>query len=78
MSNKIEILIPKLIRRIRQERALSQEDLAHKAGLDRTYISAIERGVRNITIKSLSKILVALELDIDMFSAELMYENRRD
>ena len=78
MSNKIEILIPKLIRRIRQERALSQEDLAYKAGLDRTYISAIERGVRNITIKSLSKILVALELDIEMFSAELMYENRRN
>ena len=78
MSNNIHILIPRLIRRIRLEKSLSQEELAHRAGLDRTYISAVERGVRNITIKSLEKILSALEVDIDVLSAELIYENRLD
>ncbi len=43
-------LMPQLIRCIRLEKSMSQEDLADLAGLDRTYISGIERGVRNITI----------------------------
>jgi len=41
---------------------MSQEELAHQAGLDRTYISGVERGVRNITIDSLSQIIEALDI----------------
>lgn len=46
-----------LIRRLREAKDLSQEDLADLAELDRTYISGIERCKRNLTIKTLSKIL---------------------
>jgi transcriptional regulator with XRE-family HTH domain len=41
---------------------ISQEELAGRCGLHRTYISAIERGSRNITLKSLSRLCGALEI----------------
>jgi transcriptional regulator with XRE-family HTH domain len=42
----------KRIRQLRQERKLSQEDLGFDVGLDRTYVSDIERGTRNIGLKN--------------------------
>ena len=75
-THDIQIIIPRLLRRIRLERKLNQEDLANLASLDRTYISDIERGVRNISIKSLSKILSALELTVEGFAMDLIYENK--
>lgn len=51
----------------RKDINMSQEDLADKASLDRTYISGIERGVRNITLNSLEKIINALGIDIEIF-----------
>ncbi len=56
---------------MRNDRGLSQEDLAAKAGLDRTYISGIERGVRNITLGSLESIILALGLEVNQFISEL-------
>lgn len=43
---------------------LSQEELAYKCELHRTYIGAIERGERNITLSSLELIASALNVDI--------------
>lgn len=48
------------IKRIRRELGLSQEAFADQSGLHRTYISGIERGVRNPTIRVLEKIAEAL------------------
>ena len=45
---------------IRQDLGLSQEAFAFKAGFHRTYISGIERGLRNPTVRVLEKIAVAL------------------
>ncbi len=45
---------------LRQELGLSQEAFAFKAGLHRTYISGIERSVRNPTVLVLEKIALAL------------------
>ena len=70
----ISILIPRIIKRIRLQQGLSQEELALRANLDRTYISGIERGVRNVTIMSLAKVLSALGIDIKKFALELMKE----
>lgn len=48
------------MKRLRKERGLSQEALADAAGLDRTYISGIERIVRNPTITVIDKVSTAL------------------
>ncbi|MDP8235144.1 MAG: helix-turn-helix transcriptional regulator [Candidatus Erginobacter occultus] len=48
------------VRRIRKSRNLSQEDLAEKSGLHRTYVSGIERGVRNPTLAIICRIAAAL------------------
>jgi transcriptional regulator with XRE-family HTH domain len=48
------------VRKFRGELGLSQEQLAFDAGLHRTYISGVERGVRNPTIKVLEQIARAL------------------
>lgn len=52
--------LAKNIKRLRKERGLSQETLAHDADLDRTYISGIERKVRNPTVTVIDRISVAL------------------
>jgi transcriptional regulator with XRE-family HTH domain len=59
--------LTKLGNRIREQRkklGLTQEDFAHKAEIDRSYIGGVERGERNLTIKVLCAICVALECDI--------------
>ena len=50
------------LKKVRHERGLSQEDLAHLCGLHRTYISDVERCSRNISIDSIEKIAIALSL----------------
>jgi len=44
------------VRRYRHRLGYSQEDFAYEAGLDRTYVSGIERGVRNPTVATLLRI----------------------
>lgn len=48
------------IRRYRKQNNISQEELALRCGLHRTYISDVERSNRNVTIESLQKIADAL------------------
>ena len=59
------------IRSLRKSSNMSQEELADKAGLDRTYISGVERGVRNITLESLESIIYGLEISLSAFLDEL-------
>lgn len=48
------------VRRLRKGADLSQEELAHEAGVDRTYVSQVERGKRNVTITVLARLARAL------------------
>jgi transcriptional regulator with XRE-family HTH domain len=48
------------IKRLREAQGLSQEELADRAGLHRTYVSQLERAVKNATFLSLDKIARAL------------------
>ena len=52
------------IRQIRQENWISQEKLAAKCKLHRTYISAVERWLKNISIENIEKIALALDITI--------------
>ena len=50
------------VQRLRNEKGWSQEELADRAGLHRTYVSGVERGVRNPTLSVLEKLAGALDL----------------
>ena len=50
------------VRQRREDRTLTQEKLAEKAGLDPTYISGIERGLRNPGIRNVARLAKALGL----------------
>ena len=52
------------VARVRTERGLSQDKLAEKADLDRTFVSGIERGVRNPGIKTVLRIARALNVSV--------------
>ncbi len=60
----ITTIIGKELKKLRIEKGLSQEQLALSVGLDRTYISSVELGKRNITLVSLEKILKGLGLSV--------------
>lgn len=55
------------IKQLRNEQELSQEKLALKAELDRTYLAGTELGKRNISLKSLEKIVDALNISFEDF-----------
>ena len=55
------------IKELRKIKGISQETLAHIAELDRTYISSVERGKRNISILNLEKITKALNVSLSEF-----------
>ncbi len=58
------IQLGKNIRILRDKKGISQEELAHEADLDRTYIGGVERGERNLTVLSLMKIATPLDVDL--------------
>ncbi len=55
------------LKRLRVKARLSQEELALRSGLDRTYISGCERGVRNPSLVSVEKIAEALGVSVSEF-----------
>ncbi len=52
------------LREVRQARGLSQEELAFKAGLHRTYVSSAERGQRNVGLVNVERLAQALDIEI--------------
>jgi transcriptional regulator with XRE-family HTH domain len=64
---KANALVARNLRRLRVNQVLSQEALAVDAGVDRTYISRLERGLENPTVAILEKIARALNAEIVEF-----------
>lgn len=62
-TGRLGRVLAKNIRLCRASAGLSQEALAEKCGLHRTYIGAVERGERNVTLKTLERFAVALGVD---------------
>lgn len=65
MDSNINKRFGKLIASKRKELSLSQEDLAEKCGIHRTYIGAIERGEKSPTLSTIEKISNGLEIPIN-------------
>lgn len=63
-KNKTLVSLGLNIRRIREANNLTQEALAERCDLDSTYISGIERGVRNPSIISLTRLAIALDATV--------------
>lgn len=57
-------ILGKRIRAKRRELGMSQEELAHEAGLDRSYVGRVERGENNLTFVSLVRICRAMGCDV--------------
>ena len=70
-----EALLQELGRRMRTRRkeiGLSQEALALRANVDRSYYGAVERGERNVTFTMLCRLCAALECDLGVISEGLL------
>jgi transcriptional regulator with XRE-family HTH domain len=52
------------LRRLRAERGLSQESLADRAGIHRTYLGSVERAQRNVAIDNICRLAAALDVDV--------------
>ena len=56
-------ILAKNMRRLRAERGLSQEALADESGINRTYLSSVERSERNVSIDNIARIAKALGVE---------------
>jgi transcriptional regulator with XRE-family HTH domain len=62
------------IKQRRHELGISQEELAYRASLHRTYVSDIERGMRNVSIENIAKLAKALNISISALFANYNVE----
>lgn len=70
---ELQKLFGRNVRRIRTAQGLTQQDLAIKAGLNRSYLGGVERGQRHICIPNIAKISQALSVAPDvLFRQELV------
>jgi transcriptional regulator with XRE-family HTH domain len=63
MEGELQRTLGENLRRFRQDRGLSQEALADLVGVHRTYLGGVERGERNLTLKSVERIAESLGLE---------------
>lgn len=58
--DELRDILARNIRLLRAQKAMSQESLAFESGVNRTYVSDVERGVRNVSIDNVSRLAKAL------------------
>lgn len=63
----IKLRIGQRIKELRKKLEFSQEELANEAEVDRTYVTDVENGRRNISVEVLEKIIVALKVSVTEF-----------
>jgi len=65
-DNRIAIRFGKVVRQLRSQANLSQEDFAQICQLHRTYVGAVERGEKNVTLATANKIADALNVKLSL------------
>lgn len=63
----IKVKVGQRIKELRLKLGISQEALANKAGIDRTYVTDVENGRRNIAIENLEKLILSLDISLAEF-----------
>jgi transcriptional regulator with XRE-family HTH domain len=63
-ATSVTIALGTRLRALRREQGLSQEELAHEAGMDRSYVGAVERGTRNVSLVNLDRLSRALGMTL--------------
>ena len=71
MRADIAVRFGRAVRKLRLEQKLSQEELAERCDLHRTYISDIELGKRNVSLENIERIATALERSLPDFFKEV-------
>ncbi len=64
------------VRRLRADRGFSQEDFAAHAGISRTYMSEIERGVTNVSLDTIDRVARGLSIGLSELFREVDSERR--
>jgi transcriptional regulator with XRE-family HTH domain len=67
MYENINLKIGERIKFLRKEKSISQETLANMADIERGYMTGVETGKRNVSVKVLSKIVIALDTNFSDF-----------
>ena len=70
MQTDIMIRFGQAVRKIRRDQGISQEELAERCGLHRTYISDVELGKRNVSLENIESIAISLNISL----VELFWE----
>lgn len=80
LIDKVNKVLGRLIEERRTSNRFSQNDVAARCGLSRTYLSDIERGLRNLSVTSLCKIATALNMTVSelLLQAEAKVEEEQE
>src|SRR5437764_14731308 len=70
-KNDVKKYFGAAVRSRRDHLGISQEELAGRAGLHRTYISDVERGARNVSLESIYRLATALEVPLSVLFARV-------
>lgn len=68
---QVQEKLGKRIAALRKERGFSQEEFAHECGFHRSYMGAVERGEKNLTIATISKIAKTLKLSLSQLLKDI-------
>ncbi|PIY09018.1 MAG: transcriptional regulator [Flexibacter sp. CG_4_10_14_3_um_filter_32_15] len=71
---EIQSKIGNRIKELREVKSISQKNLAYDSDLDRSYIASVESGKRNISIKNIEKIAIALGVSLKIFFENELFE----
>jgi CheY-like chemotaxis protein len=78
VATDLKALLGSAIRTERSALGISQEELAERAGLHRTYVSDLERGARNPSVESVEKLAKALDLSVSALFERASNDGARD
>jgi transcriptional regulator with XRE-family HTH domain len=64
---KLQEIVGERIAHLRKEKKISQQKFSYEANIERTYLTHIEKGRKNISLSTLEKIMIALEITPEAF-----------